>query len=185
MVNTSEKIPLNDKLRAIFNYCFRVLIFLFLTRTTIINFITKVFDNIIFLLTKNLGGDDGFVTSIFIFMFIPFYILPKVCGLFKKLDNLNIILAVIIILIVDVIFSYSQALIVQINPFKISCGHIYHVFILIWFFLLYKFFNFLTRIFPTPFKQIGYIFSIELLKDIYKDVKKDINENYLRKEKSE
>ena len=35
-------------------------------------------------------------------------------------------------------------------------------------YLVFLFFNFLTKKFSTPFKQIGYFFSVEFYKDLYK-----------------
>ena len=127
----------------------------------------------------HLERDDvlyGFV----IILFIPFYILPKICGLFKKLDNLNIFLAIIVILLVDIVFSSSQALMIQLNPLKFSFNEINIVFSLIWFFFIYRFFKLITKLFPFSFKYIGYVFSIEFFKDIYKDGKRDIQKNYLK-----
>ena len=181
MIKIIEKLPLNKNFKAILDYCFRILIFLLLNRTLILQYISAPFLWIVYFLTQDIDGDDGFIIAIAIFMFIPFYVLPKICGLFKKLDNLNIFLAIIVILLVDIAYSYSQELTIQLIPLKFSLSKPDFTFWLIWFFFIYKFLNFLTRIFPVPFKKIGYIFSIELIKDIYKDVKKDIKENYLKK----
>lgn len=162
----------NQNSKAILNYCFRVLIFLLLNRNCILEPIGSIFVSIVSFLTRNIEGDDGFVIGIIILMFLPCYIIPKICGLYKKLDGLNIFLAISVILFVDLLYSCSRELTVQLLPLKISFSKFHVDFILIWFFFIYKFLNILTKIFPTPFKQIGYIFSIELLKDIYKYVKR-------------
>ena len=39
--------------------------------------------------------------------------------------------------------------------------------------LLRKFFNFMTKKFPTPFKQIGYFFSVEFYRDLFKKIIKN------------
>ena len=176
-----EKLPINQNFKAILEYCFRVLIFLLVSRECILKYIALPFSWLVDILTQNIEGEDGFLTAITIFMFIPFYIIPKICGLFKKLDNLNIFFAIIVILSVDILYSLSRALTVQLMPLHFSLSKIHIEFFIIWFFFIYKFLNFLTKIFPVPFKKIGYIFSIELIKDIYRDVKKDIEENYLKK----
>lgn len=181
MIKIIDKLPFNQNFKTILDYCFRVLIFLLLNRTSVIEPIGNLFVYIVHLFTKNIEGDDGFITGIAILMFLPLYIIPKICGLFKKLDNLNIFLAIIVILFVDVLFNYSHSLTIQLIPLKFSLSKPHFTFLLIWFFFIYKFLNLLTKIFPVPFKQIGYIFSIELIKDIYKDVKKDIQENYIKK----
>ena len=181
MIKIIDKLPINQNFKAILDYCFRVLFFLLLMRNTILGCIGFLFIVIVEFLFPNINMlDDGLISGI-ILMFIPFYVLPKICGLFKKLDNLNIFLAIIVILLVDIAYSYSQGLVIQLIPSKFSFVKPNIEFIIIWFFFIYKFLNFLTRIFPIPFKKIGYIFSIELIKDIYKDVKKDIQENYLKK----
>jgi len=167
-----KNIILNQNFNAVLNYCFRVLIFLLLTRHFILNTIGNAYVYLVYLLTKNIDGDDGFAIGIIICLFFPFYILPKICGLFKKLDKLNIFSASMVILMIDILFSCSRALTIQLTPLKFSFDKIDINFFIIWFFFIYRFFNFLTKIFPVPFKQIGYIFSIELLKDIYKSTKK-------------
>lgn len=170
----------NQNFKAVLNYCLRVLLFLLLCRNYILEPLDVIFMPIVNNFTQNLEGDDalyGFV----IILFFPCYILPKICGLFKKLDNLNIFLAIIVILLVDIVFSCSQAITIQLSPLKISFDKINIVFPLILFFFIYRFLKLITKLCPFPFKYIGYVFSIEFFKDIYKDVKKDIRENYLKK----
>ena len=179
MIKIIDKLPINQNFKTILDYCFRVLIFLLLCRNFILEPIIEIADPIVGIFFKN--GEDVLIDDFVILMFIPFYILPKICGLFKKLDNLNIFLAIIVILLVDIAYSYSQGLVIQLIPLKFSFVKPNIEFIIIWFFFIYKFLNFLTRIFPVPFKKIGYIFSIDLIKDIYRDIKKDIQENYMKK----
>ena len=37
-------------------------------------------------------------------------------------------------------------------------------------FIVYKILYYLTKFFPVPFKQIGYVFSIEFLKDLISEI---------------
>ena len=167
--------------KAVLNYCFRVLVFLLLTRRCISEHFINILGPILIFPSNYIGGENGIILGFILLLFLPFYIYPKICGLFKKLDKLNIIFASMVILIIDILFSFSRALTVQLTPLKFSFGKPDIAFLMIWFFFIYRFLNLLTKIFPMPFKQIGYIFSTELFKDIYKDIVKDIKENYLKK----
>jgi hypothetical protein len=44
-------------------------------------------------------------------------------------------------------------------------------------FLLYKFFGFLTKKYPFPFKKIGYYTSKEFPKDLYSKIKGKLKNN--------
>lgn len=183
MIEKLKKFILNQNSKAILNYCFRVFVFLLLCREIIYDYISRILLPILSNLLNNKYFDDPFVAvGVFAIINVLFhdYLFAKICGLFKNLDRLNIFISLIIIILIDIIRGYSFGLTIQLNPFKILYDKPNFIFTLIFLFFLYKFLNFLTKIFPTPFKQIGYIFSIELLKDIYKDVKKDIQENYLK-----
>ncbi len=183
MTKLFKKLPLNQNFKAILNYCFRVLIFLLFCRHTIYDFVSNIFYPMLANFVDSLNLDPFVDVGIFaIFsVLVHDYLYAKICGLFKKLDNLNIFLSMIIVVLTDIIRGYSWGVTIQLTPLKLSYGGPNFIFILIFSFILYKFLNFLTKIFPVPFKQIGYIFSIELWKDIYRDVKKDIEGNYLKK----
>lgn len=59
----------------------------------------------------------------------------------------------------------------QFIPFKIGFVKDSMMFFAPWAFLMYRVLGFLTKIFPVPFEKIGYIFSIEFVKDVIKRVK--------------
>ncbi len=183
MLSIIEKLKSNQTFKTILNYCFRVLIFLLLCRHIIYDFVGNIFYPILEKFVNSLNVDPFVDVGIFaIFsVLIHDYLYAKICGLFKKLDNLNIFISIIIVILIDIVRGYSWGVSIQLTPLKFSYDGPVFIFMLIFAFILYKSFNFITRIFPTPFKQIGYIFSIELIKDIYRDVKKDIQENYLKK----
>ncbi len=183
MIKIYDKLSLNQNFKAILNYCFRVLIFLFLCRHLIYESVGNIFYPILEKFVNSLNLDPFVDVGIFAILsvLIHDYLYAKICGLFKKLDNLNIFISIIIITLIDIVRGYSWGLTIQLTPLKLSYNDPEFIFTLIFAFILYKIFNFITKIFPVPFQKIGYIFSIDLIKDIYRDVKKDIKENYLKK----
>jgi len=165
--------------RAILNYCLRVLIFLGLCNfefvpLTIINICDFIFSPIVDIITKTYQID------MFAFMILDFilkkfailYFLAKIAGIFKKLDKLNFFLSLGIIFIVGVILNYSEMVQIQLNPFKIGFEQKTIIHILPFVFLLYKLLESLTKIFPVPFKKIGYVCSIEFFRDLAKKIKR-------------
>ena len=105
--------------------------------------------------------------SIVILSYIYFII--KLCGLFKKINHLNIFTALIIVIVIDILFCYSKTITIQLFPLKIVFSNHLEIFLMVLpCFIIFKFFNGLANSFPTPFKQIGYFFSIEFYKDLYK-----------------
>ena len=87
------------------------------------------------------------------FYILAIYCMAKIFGIFKLLDNMHIKNQILMVLFISSIFEFS-------NLFTVFC------FLPAW--LLRKFFNFLTKKFPTPFKQIGYFFSLEFYKDLFR-----------------
>lgn len=104
-------------------------------------------------------------------IYIECYISAKITGIFKKLDGLNFFVALFIVFLVDILFNYFVMVQVQFIPFKIGFRKDTIIFYALFMFLIYRFFGFLTKIFPVPFEKIGYIFSIEFVKDVIKRVK--------------
>ena len=175
MIKLLKKFILNQNSKAILNYCFRVFVFFLLCRDIIYNLFAQILIPIFSDWLNSYYINEPFVAmGVFsiISVFLHDYLCAKICGIFKKLDKLNIFLSSVIILLIDVLRGYTFGLTFQINPLKIVYDKPNFIFTLIFLFFIYKFLNLLTKIFPTPFKQIGYIFSIELLKDTYKNVKK-------------
>lgn len=161
--------------KAIAQYCLRIFVFLVLRRLFISDiFLEHVHSPIISFLTKNMNSEDGLYIWFLLFIlgiYIECYISAKITGIFKKLDGLNFFLALFILFLVDVLFNYLFMVQVQFMPFKIGFVKDSMMFFAPWAFLIYRFFGFLTKIFPVPFEKIGYIFSIEFVKDVIKRVK--------------
>ena len=161
--------------KAIAQYCLRIFVFLVLRRLFISDiFLEHVHSPIISFLTKNMNSEDGLYIWFLLFIlgiYIECYISAKITGIFKKLDGLNFFLALFILFLVDVLFNYLFMVQVHFMPFKIGFVKDSMMFFAPWAFLIYRFFGFLTKIFPVPFEKIGYIFSIEFVKDVIKRVK--------------
>ena len=108
--------------------------------------------------------------SFFIFCYIfSSYFFAKIFGIFKKLDGLNGWLSFLIILLISNIYLNTYNYIDNNGLFghniKISYSTI--DWSLIPAFLLYKYFQYLTKKHPVPFEKIGYYFSIEFYKNIF------------------
>ena len=99
------------------------------------------------------------------------YILAKIFGIFKYIDKLRNIITKFLALI---LVSFLSFLILFLknsynnSSFKISLCLSLTVFGLIPTFLLYKYFQYLTKKYPTPFEKISYYCSIEYYKNFFK-----------------
>lgn len=161
--------------KAIAQYCLRVFVFLVLRRLFISGiFLEHVHAPIISFLVKDTDPDYclGIAGLLLIIgIYIECYISAKITGIFKKLDGLNFFLALFIVFLIDILFNYFVMVKFQFMPFKIGFRKDTIIFYAPFMFLIYRFFGFLTKIFPVPFEKIGYIFSIEFVKDVIKRVK--------------
>ncbi len=122
----------------------------------------------------------NFYFEMFIVSFVTLYLLAKFFGIFKKLDNLNLIEGLIIISLI----SYLLTIICRIDIFILNrcfynliLEYYWIMYSLIPAFLLYKFFGFLTKKYPFPFKKIGYYTSKEFPKDLYSKIKGKLKNN--------
>ena len=112
-----------------------------------------------------------FLLASFVFL-IYYYLIIKLCGLFKKINHLNFFSALIIVILTDILYCYSKTITIQLFPFKVVFSNQLEIFLVVLpCFIIFKFFNGLAETIPTPFKQIGYFFSIEFYKDLYKKLK--------------
>lgn len=161
--------------KAIAQYCLRVFVFLVLRRLFISGiFLEHVHAPIISFLVKDTDPDYclGIAGLLLIIgIYIECYISAKITGIFKKLDGLNFFLALFIVFLIDILFNYFVMVKFQFMPFKIGFRKDTIIFYAPFMFLIYRFFGFLTKIFPVPFEKIGYIFSTKFVKDVIKRVK--------------
>ncbi len=97
------------------------------------------------------------------------YVIAKFCGLFKYFSRFKFWISFLTLLIISYILYYFYIL--NLHTFRFNYSAVKntdYVYTIIPAYLVYLFFNFLTKKFPTPFKQIGYFFSIKFYKDLYK-----------------
>lgn len=155
------------KLKEIFKYLIRVLFFLLLNRRYMLPAIMKIIDLISLPFPNN---DDWILVAMFVFP-AYIYLTIKLCGLFKKLDNLNFFVSLVVVCFVDILFNISDSLIVQIFPLKFSFYKSAYLCLVLPCFVLYKIFYFLSKKFPNPFQKIEYYTSIEFYKRVLSKIK--------------
>ena len=106
-----------------------------------------------------------------IFSPIIYYVIAKIFGIFKYIDKLKNLITKFLALILVSFLSFLILFIKNIYnniDLEISLYLSLTVVALIPAFLLYKFFQYLTKKHPTPFKKIGYYCSIVFYKDLFK-----------------
>ena len=114
-----------------------------------------------------------------ILLFIPLcspfasYLLAKMFGMFNYIDNLKVNLfkklsLLILISILSFLILFIRYRISEDVDFALKIASL--IFTLIPVFLLYKYFQFLTKKYPIPFEKIGYYCSIEFYKGLFKRI---------------
>ena len=101
------------------------------------------------------------------------YVIAKFCGLFKYFSQFKFWISFIMLLIISYVLYYFYIL--NLHTFKLNYAEVKNtenVYAIIPSYLVFLFFNFLAKKFPTPFGKIGYFFSIEFYIDLYKKVLK-------------
>ena len=109
-------------------------------------------------------------TTFLIIEYLYVYLTSKICGIFKKLDKLNFIWSLLIVIIINILFYFNED---SNTDIKVFCNIGYFWKPLICFFI-YKFFNLLTKKFPFPFGKIRYYTSIEFIRDLCLKIRKSI-----------
>ncbi len=120
-------------------------------------------------------NDAMFLPTIVLIGFVCFtfntYILAKLCGILKYFSQFKFWKSCFFLLVISISLFYFYIL--NLHTFKLNYSHTLEavgVLTIIPAYVVYLFFNFLTKKFPTPFNQIGYFFSNEFYKDLYKRV---------------
>ncbi len=123
--------------------------------------VDKIFDY----MTKDMNPFEA--AGIYAFLAFPLcsYLSAKICGLFKKINHLNIFFAIIIMILLDIAWCYCFD----------TNSHKDFLFFTTFNFIVFKLFNFLAKKFPIPFERIGYYSSIEFMKDVIGKLKYKIN----------
>ena len=115
-----------------------------------------------------------------ILLFIPLcspfasYLLAKTFGMFNYIDNLKVnlfkkLLLLMLISILSFLILFIRYRISEDVDFALKIASL--IFTLIPVFLLYKYFQFLTKKCPIPFEKIGYYCSIEFYKGLFNKYK--------------
>ena len=119
------------------------------------------------------SGEDAFLNSIILVSsFIGMYFFAKIFGIFKKLNKINLIGSLLILYCISLVLIYVGKIKILTPSYIYTLGvsYSYTMYSLIPAYLVYLFFNFLTKKFPMPFKQIGYFFSIKFYEDLFKKI---------------
>ncbi len=118
-----------------------------------------------------------------ILLFIPLcspfasYLLAKMFGMFNYIDNLKVnlfkkLFLVMLISILSFLILFIRYRITEDIDFALKIASL--IFALIPAFLLYKYFQFLTKKYPMPFEKIGYYCSIEFYRGLFEKILSEI-----------
>jgi len=125
--------------------------------------------------------NNNFDIFLLIPIFSPFacYILAKLFGIFKFINNLktNMLLKLFLLTILAT-FSFFILLIRFVYVYDYEAFGVLvaaSIFCVIPEFFLYKYFQYLTKKHPKPFEKIGYYSSIQFWKDMINKIKSSIN----------
>lgn len=166
-----NKNKLKKNVKAILNYCLCVMLFLLLNNFYFLLLVFAVINNYV----SHHFCPDIYSSNIFniyckiilgIISYAYIFFTATLCGIFKKLDKINFFIALVIILFINVLFYYNEDSDINITVLL----DILYFWKLTICFLLYKFFDYLTRKFPFPFERIGYYTSIEFFKSLFKKI---------------
>ena len=180
-----DKNKLNKNTKAVLIYCFCVLLFLILNSITVSGHITDFIVGILELdndIKIAIQADMAlFFTLVVIICHIYMYMTAKICGIFKKLDNLKIYITIPIIMLINIGLYYFciGRIYGQQSYAHVSLSEAvkdYSFWILPICFFIYKFLGFIAKKFPFPFGKIGYYTSIKFPKDLYLKIKR----NYIK-----
>ena len=119
----------------------------------------------------NIISIPAVILIFFAFFILNTYIIAKFCGLFKYFSQFKFWISFLTLLIISYILYYFYIL--NLHAFRFNYAAVKNtedVYTIIPSYFVYLFFNFLTKKFPTPFKQIGYFFSLEFYKDLFKKI---------------
>ncbi len=115
------------------------------------------------------------IPTVILIFFVCFifntYVIAKFCGLFKYFSRFKFWISFLTLLIISYFLYYFYIL--NLHTFRFNYAAVKNtedVYTIIPSYLVYLFFNFLTKKFPTPFKQIGYFFSIKFYTDLFRKI---------------
>ena len=183
-----DKNKLNKNTKAILTYCLLVLLFLIFNNHRIFVPITiPVIDIILYCsdLNQNIRETNAdlisFLVLVFIIRHIYIYITAIFCGIFKKINNLKLYEEISIILLVNMGLYYfcigriyGQQLYAHVSLLEAVKDYFFWVFPL--YFLIYKFWGYITKNSVINFEKIEYYMSIDFLMDLFFKIKEKLKE---------
>ena len=102
-----------------------------------------------------------------IFIIFNNYVIAKICGIHKYFSQFKFWKSFLLLLLISYFAYYF--IILNLHTFKLNYsaqGDADIAYSIIPSYLVYLFFNFLTKKFPMPFEKIGYFFSLEFYKNL-------------------
>ena len=179
-----DKKKLNKNTKAIWTYCFCVLLFLILNKIHFVVYITLFISDILDSCMNNIVSSDmalGFCIMIIVWH-IYIYVTAVFCGIFKKINNLKLYEKISIILLVNMGLYYfcigriyGQKLYAHVNLIEAITD--YSFWILSIYFLIYKFWGYITKNSAINFEKIEYYMSIDFVIDLCLKIRKNIKKN--------
>ena len=163
------------KSKAIIEYILRIGLFLILNRQFAFELPLMILMTLSECFQKYYTSSEDWLTIVIIGLIIYMYLVAKLCGIFKKLDNLYFIKAFLIICLINLILNFTYMFTIQFVPFKIS----FHKIDDFWYFypllfVCYRILNWLGKKFPNTLGKIGYYCSIEFYKGLFKKILSEI-----------
>ena len=155
-------------------YIFRVIVFIVLNNFYVCLLLTIIlYNSLLNKLSFNINtftkcSDICYTIIFYIIEYIYVYLTAKICGIYKKLDKLKFIWALITVIFINILFYFNEDYNVSKKVF-FNIGYFWKPLIC---FLIYKFFGFLAKKFPFPFAKIGYYTSIDFIIDILFKIKR-------------
>ena len=164
------------KLKEIIEYILRIGLFLLLNRQFAFQAPLIILINFSKYFQKFYSTSEDWISIVIIGLIIYLYITAKLSGIFKKLNNLHFIKGFIIICLINLVLNFTYMFTVQFIPFKISFHKIDEFWYLYPFlFIYYRILNWLGKKYPNSFGKVGYYFSIECYKNLFKKLLSGIN----------
>lgn len=136
----------------ILNYCLRVLLFILFNRTVISMPLILLVTDVFMRIGKPIFTDslNTFMMFVFVAILVYIYLTASLCGIFKKLNNLNFVYAGGIIILVNILFFYfsgrstqTDEILVKIPPQEAIRS--FYFWVIPIYFLLHRFFDFITK----------------------------------------
>ena len=172
LVRTSVFLFAFKKLSAIF--LFSVTLMVFSIPVIVLNFVPKFISEFYNKICDTIViSEDTLISFLFLYMLLGLifnaYLIVKLCGIHKYFSKFNFWKSFIMLIIITIIafyfccFDFSTLKLdfedEDLTAMCAACGIIPS-------YLVYLFFNFLTKKFPMPFEKIGYFFSLEFYKNL-------------------